>query len=154
MNVLDFEHAGLPCRVVKTDMGHFCGYVGVSDCHPWHGKCYSEKVDVPESVMNRTIDVDKVGVINLLCASVSGEDMDSGKLDIVLAVDVHGGLTFAQQIAPGGPSDAASWWFGYACAHTGDDPITQDEPYCVAECRSLAEQLTKVIDANANEACK
>lgn len=23
----DFEHAGLECKIIKTDMGHWCGYV-------------------------------------------------------------------------------------------------------------------------------
>ena len=34
--------AGLKATVIAHDMGHRCGYVGVSKYHPWYGKDYNE----------------------------------------------------------------------------------------------------------------
>lgn len=34
--------AGLKAVVIAKDMGHRCGYVGVSKDHPWHGKDYHD----------------------------------------------------------------------------------------------------------------
>jgi hypothetical protein len=36
---------GLPCLAVRSDLGNWCGYVGVSPDHPDHGKGYDD-VDV------------------------------------------------------------------------------------------------------------
>lgn len=35
------EATGLPCLIVRGPHGAFCGYVGVPETHPWHGKDYS-----------------------------------------------------------------------------------------------------------------
>ena len=37
--------AGLKAVVIAHDMGHRCGYVGVPEDHPWHGKGYDD-VDI------------------------------------------------------------------------------------------------------------
>ena len=39
--------AGLKAAVIAHDMGHRCGYVGVTKDHPWHGKdCNEANLDV------------------------------------------------------------------------------------------------------------
>jgi hypothetical protein len=39
--------AGLKAVVIAHDMGHHCGYVGVTKDHPWHGKdCNEANLDV------------------------------------------------------------------------------------------------------------
>ena len=41
---LEWRHAGIPCLMVRHSWsGHWCGYVGVSPEHPWHGKSYSDE---------------------------------------------------------------------------------------------------------------
>lgn len=135
----EFDHAGLVCKVYLTPMGHHCGYVGVDPDHPWFGLGYNDVVSVSDAVFGRRIDADKVGVINLLCAT----DLRKEALPIVLAVDVHGGLTFA-----GKDKDRDLWWFGFDCAHSGDgrsdgQPEWRDQAYVADECRSLADQLAK-----------
>ena len=136
----EFEHAGLVCEIHLTSMGHYCGYVAVEPDHPWFGLGYNDKVSVSDAVFGRRIDADKVGVINLFLATGARQDA----LPIVLAVDVHGGLTVAQK-------DKARdlWWFGFGCAHSGDgrsegQPGWKDRAFVEAECRSLAEQLQTV----------
>lgn len=42
---IDFRHAGLACFVQRNHMGVLCGYVGVPEGHPAHGKSYDD-VDV------------------------------------------------------------------------------------------------------------
>jgi hypothetical protein len=32
--ISEFKHAGLKCKIVRTDMGHWCGYVRVPDEMP------------------------------------------------------------------------------------------------------------------------
>ena len=33
---------GLACMVRRGPMGNWCGYVGVPDTHPWHGRHYED----------------------------------------------------------------------------------------------------------------
>lgn len=43
--------------------------------------------------------------------------------DETSSIEVHGGLTFAEadeNCGKGGPDNG--WWFGFDCAHDGDDP--------------------------------
>lgn len=41
-------HAGLDCLIVRNDMGALCGYVGVPNGHPLHGKDYDQAHDLAE----------------------------------------------------------------------------------------------------------
>lgn len=41
----EWRHAGLPCLIVRQDLGALCGYVGVPPGHPAHGQDYGS-VDV------------------------------------------------------------------------------------------------------------
>lgn len=43
---LDFRAQGFPCFALRTELGHWCGYVGVPRGHPWHGKDCGELGDV------------------------------------------------------------------------------------------------------------
>lgn len=42
---VEFEHAGLPCLMVRSTMGHWCGYAAVPPGHALHG-AYYDKPDV------------------------------------------------------------------------------------------------------------
>lgn len=39
---VEWTHAGVPCAMVRSPLGAWCGYVGVAPGHPWHGRDYSE----------------------------------------------------------------------------------------------------------------
>jgi len=44
---IEFEHAGLPCLIIRGPVGSFCGYVAVGPEHPCHDKDYDDvNVDV------------------------------------------------------------------------------------------------------------
>jgi len=144
-------------QITRGPGGHLCGYVGIPHDHPWFGKGYSDQVSVPREVIERPIDVDKVGAINLFCAAASADAIAAGTLDIVLAIDVHGGLTYASAKAPGSVIEGL-WWFGFDCAHAGDlTPsyaeryggamqygVYRDIGFVQAEVASLARQLAAV----------
>lgn len=104
------EATGLPCLIVRGPSGALCGYVGVPDTHPWHGKSYT----------------DAIGAHEEHCT-----DGDCWGHSIGSNIRVHGGLTFSDACAhsseergichvpgPGEPDNV--WWFGFDCAHSGD----------------------------------
>lgn len=41
------EATGLDCLIVRNNGGALCGYVGVPESHPWHGKDYSQCTQTP-----------------------------------------------------------------------------------------------------------
>lgn len=41
----EWRYRGLPCLMVRSHLGNWCGYVGVPPGHPWHGKNFDD-VDV------------------------------------------------------------------------------------------------------------
>lgn len=150
----DFESHGLKCQIRRVSWsGHLCGYVGVPKSHPWFGKSYNDDVPSTRALLEREIDIDKIGVINLLCADTPTEDATR----IVLLIDVHGGLTYSES---GGEHLEGLWVFGFDCAHAGDlSPVTaekygshmgetyRDFNYVKAETESLARQLAAIAGA-------
>ena len=154
---LDFQWYKLPCRLRRGPAGHWCGYVGVPKNHPWHGKGYSTYVDVPKSVVNRPLHEDEYSPINLLCARP--ELVEKGMLEICIAVDVHGGLTWAADHAADTDPDG-HWYFGFDCAHCDDlcpkhgditgSGIYRDIEYTKAQARKLARQLARAGEWEAS----
>lgn len=139
----EFFHQGFICCVALNSMGHHCGYVGVPETHPWFGKSYTHKVRVPKEILERPISADNVGVMTMLCAPINA-DLEASELSIDLAIDVHGGVTFA-----GKDTARALWWFGFDCAHIDDgrregDENWRDDAYAEAQCRRFADQLSAV----------
>jgi hypothetical protein len=65
------EATGLDCLIVRNNGGALCGYVGVPEGHPWHGVDYSGCTQKPPCGES-------------WCEHTPGS-----------AVEVHGGLTFA-----------------------------------------------------------
>lgn len=96
---------GLPCLAVRQSSGgHWCGYVGVAEGHPFYRVDYSS------------------------CPDGHAECYDHAP-DAVL--DAHGGITYSALCdetsqphgichipAPGQPEHV--WWFGWDSAHAGD----------------------------------
>jgi len=126
-------------------MGHRCGYVGIPETHPLHGVGDSESDpcldDLAKSVTGGPIG--KRGIISVICGSgENGEVRPSPGA----CFNVHGSLTYS-----GGDSkypvsdDTNRWWFGFDCAHYDDNkPGGQSLEYVIAECESLAMQLSEV----------
>jgi hypothetical protein len=111
------DRTRLPCAMRRGPVGAWCGYVGLPNDHPLSGKSYNDIVPVAKAVLERTVNVDSVGVINLFCASLHASDFEQGRLPLSLALDCHGGLTFSGS-PPWLPD--GYWWFGFDCSHSGD----------------------------------
>lgn len=127
---------GLPCRVERTIVGHLCGYVGIPDAHPLFGLSYDTRIEVPQSVLHRETSADNLGVVNLFINALS--DQDDGRIEVTMAFDTHKGITFSRARESWAE---AGWWFGFDCAHEGDDNETCDLPYVRRRVEELAEQL-------------
>ena len=131
--------SGIPCLIQRhPSMGHWCGYVGVPEGHPWYKTGYD--------------DVTRSGIPCLIQRHPSmghwcGRTRDSdGARDWV---DVHGGLTYAGKCPSDDPDKLG--WLGFDCAHSGDhipglslgprgDDVYRDKAYVQAECERLATQ--------------
>lgn len=146
----------LDCMIVRNGVGALCGYVGVSDTHPWFGLGYDTRTcDEPE------YDEDDNYVY---CEHRVGS-----------LIAVHGGLTFAAGCQEEGKRESSVchipqtgrpseiWWFGFDCAHAGDfcpamdarmpdslkyPRITgeryRDVQYVIQQIQMLAKQLVEV----------
>ena len=81
---------GLPCLVKRNRPGSLCGYVGVSEGHPWFGKDYSE------------VEADAHGGLTFADFCQEGDE-------------AH---TICHIPGPGEPDRV--WWLGFDCAHYMD----------------------------------
>lgn len=93
--------AGLRARVCLTDiddvMTFRCGYVAVPLGHPLHGPDEDKRTTALPAADD--------------CAPIPS-----------YVLDVHGGLTFAgERVADDGVTADPDWWFGFDCAHAGDE---------------------------------
>ncbi len=118
-----FKHRDLYCLVYRLNWsGNLNGYVAVPKSHPFYGKSYRDRVKIKS--------LDKIvfngNYIGLLCA-IDPEKQNELSLD--LAIEVHGGLTYAddgmQAIGENALGDL--WWFGFDTAHCDDLKPYQSE---------------------------
>jgi len=113
------EKTGYPIAIRRhPQMRHLCGYIGIPDEHPWNGKKYSDSVEAPPRTMEREVNFDEMGVINLVLGAHTCEP-DKNQYPIDILVRCHGGLTYSGSGNQFG-DDRASWWFGFDCSHAGD----------------------------------
>ena len=84
------EATGFACLIKRNRLGALCGYVGIPEGHPWHGKDYDE---VPAEAHG-----------GLTYASLCQEGPE--------------GETICHVPAPGKPEPL--WWLGFDCAHAWD----------------------------------
>jgi len=143
---------GLDCHLIRNKVSKvWCGYVGLPEGHAWYGKEYSELVSVPDEIINRSVDMDKVGAINMFCAGLknSEESLKAGLLEMCLAIDVHGGITYSRKGA-GGYLAEGLWWLGFDCGHAGDlsaysimgfKDTYRNEKFATDEAEGMAKQL-------------
>lgn len=112
---------GYPCLIVRGPVGALCGYVGVPDSHPWHGRHYSD------------VNAYAHGGLTFSDRCAHGDDPSRGIC----------------HIPQPGESDNV-WWFGFDCAHYGDlCPACQtygaehyrDIQFVEQECADLAARI-------------
>jgi hypothetical protein len=126
------EETGLPCLAVRGPGGHWCGYVGVPEGHPYFEKDYD---DCTVDVHGGLTFADHCQEVESECTGVCHKPGD-GEQDNV-------------------------WWLGFDCAHCYDLSPTSESfrrqlgwsasggcyrtlTFVQAEAAKLAEQLTAV----------
>ena len=125
-----WEHAGLPCAIMRNGLGAWCGYVGIPASHPLHGKPYNHIVVAPPAeFLDIEVDLDSINLLALFAFALEGGDYAADSYPLALIIKVHGGITYASDILPCGNEhelfrdiDALDnmWWFGFDCGHYGD----------------------------------
>lgn len=107
------EATGYSCLITRhPNMGHLCGYVGITKDHPLYGKDYKFKIPVNDEIMQREVEMERFPAME---AFLYACQEDRGEMELSLAVNVHGGVTFSGKVEGGN-----LWWFGFDCAHSHD----------------------------------
>jgi hypothetical protein len=137
------EETDLDCLIVRNRMGALCGYVGISEGHPFYGKDYSDctlqiakprgKTEGDSSFLGNPRDESDRFVVRkrkqLIC---DGQGYCNHTPESIL--NVHGGITFSDFCHEVKNEDCANiichipaegrpekvWWFGFDCAHHDD----------------------------------
>ena len=141
--IATWEHSGLRCVIIRTSMGHLCGYVGVPKSHPLHGHRYND----PHPTLRALWEARKQQPVGphpslpVMIFALSGGGDEKG-LAPELCFDVHGGITYSDDLK--GYDDSITWAFGFDTAHAQDFNDPKDETYVTAETNKLAEQLASV----------
>lgn len=109
-----WNYRGLQCLVVASkEMGHRCGYVGVTKNHFLYRIEYNRKVDelkkVWEQVKHNRVEMN-ANWMALILSDGNGVSPD-------MIFEVHGGLTFTGTFKEYGDE---YWFLGWDCAHSGD----------------------------------
>lgn len=81
------EETGLPCLIIRSGLGHLCGYVGLPPGHPDFGRDYGEVEDAYKCH----------GGLTYSDRCQEGNERNS-----------------ICHLAPGEPD---AWWLGFDCAH-------------------------------------
>lgn len=141
---VEWRHKGVPCLIVRNQMGALCGYAAVAPGHKLHKVPYSRCGRWKRRKNKREC-----------WKGYCGHSPES-------VLDVHGGITFADVCQPGTPichipqagEPAEVWWFGFDCSHSGDHVPSmgefwfmsgretyKDVDYVKRETEELADQL-------------
>lgn len=110
----EFVHAELPCIVVRTDMGHLCGYVGVPPNHP----AYPERMKDIREFTRKGIQKEDGDWLVIPTPNIPPNWTDVSYQD--LDIDVHGGLTWSEIGDDYHGRKEGFKWFGFDCAHAWD----------------------------------
>jgi hypothetical protein len=115
---LDFEAEGLPCATRRGLHGIWCGYVSVGPEHPLFGLPTNHPLKLPMSWFDHRRGLEGTGPFDLFMHAMRGKQLDEA-CEIALALQVHGGVNWAEDRVPGSKPDGR-WWFGFDCGHAGD----------------------------------
>lgn len=171
---LDFEAEGLPCAMRRNGYGVWCGYVGVCADHPLFGLPVNHLLKLPPAWFDSRKGLEGTGPIDVFLHVMRSDGQPINEAcPISIALQVHGGVNFAEDSVEGGPD--GRWWFGFDCGHAGDlaptmrrdldrmakavampdemresirrmmaGAVYRDRQYVVSECQSLAAQLVAI----------
>lgn len=159
----------IECCVVRTDVGHLCGYARVPDDHPWVGLDYDDPVPNPRALDDDMLTeeaMDEFGAIPVFAAMFSEDGVEEFTTTLAAQVRVHGGVTFCGVLSH--VHDVShGWWIGFDCGHAGDAVEREYEPEwmrpfhhgghvwtvdeVVLECRRMASDIEATATTNREE---
>src|SRR4051812_35928793 len=117
---LAFEAEGLPCVMRRNPkFGTWCGYVGIPREHPLFGKSYNDTLNLPVSWFEGRKVHEGSSPMQLFGHILSGAKSPGDNCPIGLALQVHGGVNFAEDAPPDHEPDG-HWWLGFDCGHSWD----------------------------------
>ena len=143
-----YQEENFQCIILRHDkMGHLCGYVGISDGHPFFGKNYNQCLNGCEGEEN-SWGFSERAFKSYPCIWKKNHS------SIEKLIDVHGGITYSDSCLLNESLDNV-WWIGFDCAHLGDlvpkmeeifpsnpgDVEYRDENYVRNEISNLVKQL-------------
>jgi hypothetical protein len=174
-DTLDFEAEGLPCAMRRNHHRVWCGYVGIGPEHPLFGLPTNHPLKLPPVWFKGRRGLEGTGPIDFFVhAMLSDGQPINEACPIAIALQVHGGVNFADDSLPQDEPDGGRWWFGFDCSHAGDylptindklgrmvarmpehmrnemrrtieRAVYRDQQYVVGECQSLAAQLVAIV---------
>lgn len=119
---------------------HRCGYVGIWNDHPFYKFSYHAETRIPKTVLNDEPCGDR-GIVDIFCAATNPSEYAK----ISHLINVHGSLTYSTVRMPATypvPSNNL-WFFGFDCAHYGDDRRYWTTERVLQECYRLANELER-----------
>lgn len=142
MKLIHFIRENTWSRSIPHGWGN--GYVAVPPEHPFHGKNYTDLIDISRWRKEQKDLIRFNGSwIGLLCAAGRSKN----KIDIGMLVNVHGGITWA---APAGSLNnepkniPKNWWvFGFDTGHVDDDKYFWPKDEVLKETLRLKWELYK-----------
>jgi len=121
---LDFEADGLPCVMRRGARGVWCGYVGVPADHPLFGLPVNHLLKLPMAWFAGRTPLEGGSPIDIVMHAARGKAIDE-ECEISLALEVHGGVNYAEDHVGDHPIDDR-WWFGFDCGHAWDRAPNND----------------------------
>ena len=108
---IQFEEpeTGLPAIARRNQQGAWCGYVAVSEGHPWYGADYWA---------DEHLDKDIVEIVDVH-GGVTYAGATQGKDSVLPNVQ-------QLSLSPSDEKCEGLWWFGFDCAHYGDTSPAYD----------------------------
>lgn len=127
-NRYEFTYIGYKCVLIRNHLQVWSGYVGVTPHHPLYGYNYSDIVKVPKEILQSTVDIDKIGLLDFMafCLQKKKEGIPDDEIQVSAALPVHGGLNYSRSTILLDEDNTAQtesekiWWFGFDCGHHKD----------------------------------
>ncbi len=166
MIVREWVHEGYSCAILKhNELGHLCGYVAVTESHPFYGKNYNQCLEGCAPVPYEAGEYFTQEMADRMNERSGGHYdciYEKEHLSIDRILDVHGGITYSGSTLA--DIENGMWWLGFDCGHVGDyspgiaatllktgytdhllrnDETYRDEDYVTAEILKLVTQIAK-----------
>lgn len=157
------DETGYQCLIKRNPFtGALCGYVGLSEGHPYYGKKYSDRIPLDDAP-GMSPDMESVGGIPLLIELWKTAAGPDGRVSLDVIIRVHGSVTFTGFWED---REDGLWYFGFDTGHYMDympglvasterhlgrtsclrhqDCVYRTISYVQDQCRQLAQQLKAV----------